>query len=192
MIKKFAFFCVLILAILRITAANASVSSILIDAANGDVMYEMNADERRYPASLTKLMTLYITFNALENNHIKLTDKLKVSRTAAGRSPSKLGVHAGETITVKDAIMAAGVSGKLGALMLKPVFKELKGKLDQSQYGGAVLLGAKAPVVKAHGASDAKTVYYTLKQIREIVAGQVVEKFSAYLEQQRSEQTENN
>ena len=88
--------------------------------------------------------------------------------------------------------MAAGVSGKLGALMLKPVFKELKGKLDQSQYGGAVLLGAKAPVVKAHGASDAKTVYYTLKQIREIVAGQVVEKFSAYLEQQRSEQTENN
>ena len=106
MIKKFAFFCVLILAILRITAANASVSSILIDAANGDVMYEMNADERRYPASLTKLMTLYITFNALENNHIKLTDKLKVSRTAAGRSPSKLGVRAGETITVKDAIMA--------------------------------------------------------------------------------------
>lgn len=69
-------------------------------------MYEMNADERRYPASLTKLMTLYITFNALENNHIKLTDKLKVSRTAAGRSPSKLGVRAGETITVKDAIMA--------------------------------------------------------------------------------------
>ena len=106
MVKKIAFFCVLILAMLRVATANASVSSIMIDAANGDVMYEMNADERRYPASLTKLMTLYITFNALENNHIKLTDKLKVSRTAAGRSPSKLGVRAGETITVKDAIMA--------------------------------------------------------------------------------------
>lgn len=104
--KKFAFLCVLVLAVLRATAASASVSSIMIDAKNGDVMYEMNADERRYPASLTKLMTLYITFNALENNHIKLTDKLKVSRTAAGRSPSKLGVRAGETITVKDAIMA--------------------------------------------------------------------------------------
>lgn len=98
--------CVLVLAVLRAAAASASVSSIMIDAENGDVMYEMNADERRYPASLTKLMTLYITFNALENNHIKLTDKLKVSRTAAGRSPSKLGVRAGETITVKDAIMA--------------------------------------------------------------------------------------
>lgn len=106
MVKKIAFFCVLVLAMLRVAVANASVSSIMIDAANGDVMYEMNADERRYPASLTKLMTLYITFNALENNHIKLTDKLKVSRTAAGRSPSKLGVRAGETITVKDAIMA--------------------------------------------------------------------------------------
>lgn len=106
MVKKIAFFCVLVLAMLRVATANASVSSIMIDAANGDVMYEMNADERRYPASLTKLMTLYITFNALENNHIKLTDKLKVSRTAAGRSPSKLGVRAGETITVKDAIMA--------------------------------------------------------------------------------------
>ena len=106
MVKKFALLCVCILAMLRVAVANASVSSIMIDAANGEVMYEMNADERRYPASLTKLMTLYITFNALENNHIKLTDKLKVSRTAAGRSPSKLGVRAGETITVKDAIMA--------------------------------------------------------------------------------------
>lgn len=106
MVKKFVLLCVCVLAMLRVAVANASVSSIMIDAANGEVMYEMNADERRYPASLTKLMTLYITFNALENNHIKLTDKLKVSRTAAGRSPSKLGVRAGETITVKDAIMA--------------------------------------------------------------------------------------
>lgn len=106
MVKKFALLCICVLAMLRVAVANASVSSIMIDAANGEVMYEMNADERRYPASLTKLMTLYITFNALENNHIKLTDKLKVSRTAAGRSPSKLGVRAGETITVKDAIMA--------------------------------------------------------------------------------------
>lgn len=104
--KKFAFLCILFLAMLHTVAANASVSSIMIDAQNGDVMYEMNADEHRYPASLTKLMTLYITFNALENNHIKLSDKLKVSRTAANRSPSKLGVRAGETITVKDAIMA--------------------------------------------------------------------------------------
>ncbi|MDO4161898.1 MAG: serine hydrolase [Pseudomonadota bacterium] len=106
MVRKITFLCTFIWALLQISTTQASVSSIMIDAQNGDVMYEMNADERRYPASLTKLMTLYITFNALENNHIKLTDKLKVSRTAAGRSPSKLGLRAGETITVKDAVMA--------------------------------------------------------------------------------------
>ncbi len=106
MIKKFTFLCLLFAAILCVKPTNASVSSIMIDAGNGDIMYKMNADELRYPASLTKLMTLYITFNALENNHIKLTDKLNVSRVAAGRSPSRLGVRAGQTITVKDAIMA--------------------------------------------------------------------------------------
>lgn len=93
-------------AIFATQCAQASTSAIMVNAEDGSVMYEQNADERRYPASLTKLMTLYITFNALENKHLKLTDKLKVSRVAASRSPSKLGVRAGETITVKDAIMA--------------------------------------------------------------------------------------
>jgi len=104
--RKFAVLCLLTLMLSGIKNSMASTSSIMIDAENGDVIYEQNADEKRYPASLTKLMTLYITFNALENKHIKLTDKLSVSRTAASRSPSRLGVRAGETITVKDAIMA--------------------------------------------------------------------------------------
>lgn len=106
MIKKVACFCVFLIAFLFIKSAGASTSSIMVNAEDGKVMYEMNADELRYPASLTKLMTLYITFNALEHGHIKLDDRLKVSNTAAGRSPSKLGVAAGETISVKDAIMA--------------------------------------------------------------------------------------
>lgn len=106
MIKKFTLLGLLLIAVFKLNPAQASVSSIMVNADSGDVIYESNADELRYPASLTKLMTLYITFNALENNHIKLTDKLHVSKVAAGRSPSKLGVRAGETITVKDAIMA--------------------------------------------------------------------------------------
>ena len=57
----------------------ASTSSILIDAQSGNVLYADNADVRRYPASLTKLMTLYITFNALENGKLKLDDELKIS-----------------------------------------------------------------------------------------------------------------
>ena len=106
MIRKIALF--LLVAIISLSSENAAAatSSIMVNAENGKVMYEMNADELRYPASLTKLMTLYITFNALENGRLKLSDKLKVSATAASRSPSKLGVRAGEKITVKDAIMA--------------------------------------------------------------------------------------
>lgn len=96
----FAFF------LLNINIANASVSSVMLDAKTGEVMYEENANIKRYPASLTKLMTLYITFNALENNRISLDDELKISYTAANRSPSRLGLTPGKTIKVKDAIMA--------------------------------------------------------------------------------------
>ncbi len=106
MFKKTAAILWIFTAIFYVQNAMASVSSIMVNADDGRVMYEARADELRYPASLTKLMTLYITFNALENGRLKLTDKLKVSRVAASRSPSKLGVRAGESITVKDAIMA--------------------------------------------------------------------------------------
>lgn len=81
-------------------------SSIIIDAYSGKVLSASNADELRYPASLTKLMTLYITFGELESGRLKMTDKLKVSRTAANRSPSKLGLKPGSYITVHDAVMA--------------------------------------------------------------------------------------
>lgn len=78
----------------------------MIDAKSGNVLYEENADTLRYPASLTKLMTLYLTFTALENGQLKLDDKLKISHTAANRSPSRLGLIPGKTIDVKTAIVA--------------------------------------------------------------------------------------
>lgn len=81
-------------------------SSIIIDAHSGKVLASNNADELRYPASLTKLMTLYITFGELESGRLKMTDKLTVSRNAANRSPSKLGLKPGSKITVRDAVMA--------------------------------------------------------------------------------------
>ena len=81
-------------------------SSIMIDAYSGKVLSASNADELRYPASLTKLMTLYITFGELESGRLKMTDKLKVSRTAANRSPSRLGLKPGLKISVHDAVMA--------------------------------------------------------------------------------------
>lgn len=86
--------------------ANAATSSIMVDAKSGKVLYSENADKLRYPASLTKLMTLYLTFTALENGSLKLDDNLKISHTAANRSPSRLGLTPGKTIDVETAIVA--------------------------------------------------------------------------------------
>lgn len=98
--------CTITLTIAVNHSAHASVSSILIDANTGEVLSSNAADTLRYPASLTKLMTLYITFDALEKGIIKWDDKLPVSRHAANMSPSKLGLKAGEKIKVGDAVMA--------------------------------------------------------------------------------------
>ena len=76
--------------------------------------------------------------------------------------------------------MSAGLLGKIGGLLLKPSIMKIRNKMSASQYGGAVLLGAKAPVVKAHGASDAETVYYTVKQINDMLENDMLSKFTDY------------
>jgi len=81
-------------------------ASIVMDAKTGKVLHAENPDERAYPASLTKMMTLYLTFEALRAHRITMDLKLPVSAAAASRAPSKLGVRRGQTITVKQAISA--------------------------------------------------------------------------------------
>src|SRR6185312_7363497 len=72
-------------------AARAGDASIIIDADTGAVLEQHNADEQNYPASLTKMMTLYLTFEALHNGKLTLGQALPVSAHAASRAPSKLG-----------------------------------------------------------------------------------------------------
>ncbi len=84
--------------------AQARYASIVIDAENGEVLRSRSADVRRYPASLTKMMTLYLLFEAIDDGKLSLGSKLKVSKRAAGQSPSKLGLRAGSTIRAEDAI----------------------------------------------------------------------------------------
>ena len=81
-------------------------AAIVVDAKTGKVLYANNADTKAYPASLTKMMTLYLTFEALEAGKVTLGTRIKVSAHAAAEPPSKLGVKAGNTITVKDAILS--------------------------------------------------------------------------------------
>ena len=86
--------------------AQARYASIVIDYDTGRVLHETNADTRNYPASLVKMMTLYLAFEALDRGDLKLDQRLKVSRRAAGMPASKLGLRRGERITVKTAILA--------------------------------------------------------------------------------------
>jgi D-alanyl-D-alanine carboxypeptidase len=81
-------------------------ASIIIDADTGEVLHEANADESNYPASLTKMMTLYLLFEALDNGQLKLDQELVVSAHAANRAPSKLGLQSGETVAVRDLMYA--------------------------------------------------------------------------------------
>ena len=81
-------------------------AAIVIDYDTKNVLFEINADTRNYPASLTKIMTLYIVFDYLKKNKLKNESLLRVSKTAANRSPSKLYLEEGSSIKVEDAIMA--------------------------------------------------------------------------------------
>jgi D-alanyl-D-alanine carboxypeptidase len=83
-----------------------SYSSIVVDANSGAVMQASNADAPRHPASLTKIMTLYMLFERLEQGKIKLTTDLPVSARASVQAPSKLALKPGETIRVETAIRA--------------------------------------------------------------------------------------
>jgi D-alanyl-D-alanine carboxypeptidase len=86
--------------------AQARNASIVIHYDTGKVLHAVNPDTRIYPASLTKMMTLYLAFEALQRGDLSPDHKLKVSRHAAGMPPSKLGLKAGETIMAKDVILA--------------------------------------------------------------------------------------
>ena len=88
---------------------NARYAAIVVDAESGEVLFARHADSRRYPASITKVMTLYLAFEALAEGRIKLDEVITVSSRAASQPPSKLGLAAGQTITVDDAMRATAV-----------------------------------------------------------------------------------
>jgi D-alanyl-D-alanine carboxypeptidase len=79
-------------------------AAIVVDDKSGEVLHEANADELRHPASLTKIMTLYLLFEQLEAGNLKLDTPLPISRWASIQNPTKLGLKAGQTITAEDAI----------------------------------------------------------------------------------------
>src|SRR6266700_641171 len=83
---------------------NPPYADILVDDNTGQVLHETNPDSLRHPASLTKIMTLYLLFEQLQAKKLSLNSRLQVSAHAAAQAPTKLGLKANETITVEDAI----------------------------------------------------------------------------------------
>ena len=104
-------FVIPLLAILMCMSARAAQyrAALVADMDTGRVLYQENANELNYPASLTKIMTLYLTFDALDHGRLNLDDYLIVSQSAANAEPVKLGLAAGSKIRVEDAIKAVAV-----------------------------------------------------------------------------------
>jgi len=116
-------------------------ASIVIEAETGVVLYERNADLPRYPASLTKIMTLYLTFEALASKKLSLTDELVMTPHAAGQDPSRLDLAPGSRIKVEDAIRAMTTKSANDAAC---AIAERLGKGSEARFADAMTAKAKA------------------------------------------------
>ncbi|MEI9889615.1 MAG: D-alanyl-D-alanine carboxypeptidase [Caulobacteraceae bacterium] len=113
-------------------------AAIVVDAKTGEVLYEQSPDAHRYPASITKIMTMYLTFEALQEHRLSMDDRLLVSPHAAAQAPSKVGLRAGQTIAVRDAMDAIAV------LSANDMAVAMAEKLGGTEAHFAELMTAKA------------------------------------------------
>ena len=98
-----------LLIVVPLSAMAAPYAAYVIDARTGKVIHSRNADTRLHPASLTKMMTLYVAFQAIERGEISLDTKVTISKKAAAQPPSKLGLRPGQKIALRYLIRAAAV-----------------------------------------------------------------------------------
>lgn len=91
------------------TAESAPYAAIVADARSGEILYQENANTRLHPASLTKMLTLYIAFDAVQRGEISLDTMVVVSKDAASKPPSRLGLRAGQRIALRHLIRAAAI-----------------------------------------------------------------------------------
>lgn len=91
---------------LSVASANKKYAGIVVDAKTGRTLYAYKADSLRYPASLTKMMTLYMLFEQMEKGRVSKRTRIRISRHAASMQPSKLGIRVGGSLTAEQAIYA--------------------------------------------------------------------------------------
>lgn len=95
--------------VIPLSVAAAPYAAMVMDARSGKVLHSENANTRLHPASLTKMMTLYVTFEAVQHGEISMDTMVTVSRKAASEPPSKLGLRAGQKIKLRYLVRAAAV-----------------------------------------------------------------------------------
>ncbi|UOA26007.1 serine hydrolase [Pseudosulfitobacter sp. DSM 107133] len=105
----FVFVALWMLVVLPLSALAAPYAAYVIDARTGEVLHEHNSNARLHPASLTKMMTLYITFEAVKKGEITMDTMVTVSKNAASEEPSKLGLRPGQKIKLRYLVRAAAV-----------------------------------------------------------------------------------
>lgn len=117
-------------------------ASMIVDAQSGAILYSHNADTPAHPASLTKLMTLFLTFQQLAEGRLKLSDHLDVSTHAAAQQPTKLWLRPGSTITVRSAILGITTrSANDAAVVLAEALGGSESRFAQEMTREARLLG---------------------------------------------------
>lgn len=130
---------------LLVGVAYAGQAAIVVDATSGRVLGQVNADARNYPASLTKMMTLYLTFRELKAGRLTLADRLPVSAWAAGRAPTKLGLRRGQAISVQDCILGIVTKSANDAATV------LGESIGGSEPGFAQMMNAQAALLGMSG-----------------------------------------
>ena len=144
------------LVLLPLSAAAAPYAGFVIDARSGQVLYSENADTRLHPASLTKMMTLYVVFDAIKKGEITLDTNVRISRKAASEQPSKLGLREGQRIKLRYLIRAAAVkSANDAATALGEAIEGSEAAFARRMTRTAQELGMKRSTFKnAHGLTE--------------------------------------
>jgi D-alanyl-D-alanine carboxypeptidase len=124
-----------------LAAAPPRYAAFMVDANTREVLYANAPDELRHPASLTKMMTLYLTFDALESGRLRLSDPVPVSRHAASMQPSRLGLAVGQSISVDNAISVVAVKSA------NDIAVALAEKLGGTEENFVRLMNAKAQML---------------------------------------------
>ena len=140
-----------------LAAAAAPYAAMVMDARTGEVLHSENADTRLHPASLTKMMTLYIAFEAVKNGEISLDTQVRISQKAAAEQPSKLGLKPGQKIALRYLIRAAAVrSANDAATAIAEAIEGSEAAFARRMNATAKALGMTRTTFKnAHGLTEA-------------------------------------